>query len=53
MDNFILYNCPKAYIGEKQINQEGFVISGDCGMMVKLVDRPTFAHANFTLPKTW
>jgi len=53
IDNFIVYNCPKAYIGSQQINQEGFVISGDCGMMIKLVDRPIFSYANFTLPKSW
>jgi hypothetical protein len=46
IDNFIVYNCPKAYIDDQQINQEGYVISHNI-MMMKLVDREQFSHANF------
>ena len=47
MDSLIVYDCPKAYISGEEINQEGFVLSHDCGMM-KLVNRQVFSFANFT-----
>lgn len=47
MDSLIVYDCPKAYINGEQINQEGFVLSYDGGMM-KLVNRQVFSFANFT-----
>lgn len=53
MDSFILSSCPKAYIGSRQVNQEGFTISDDSGRMVKLVDREVFSMYNFNLPKRW
>ena len=46
MDSLIVYDCPKAYISGEEINQEGFVLSHDCGMM-KLVNRQVFSFANF------
>jgi hypothetical protein len=42
-----VYDCPKAYISGEEINQEGFVLSYNGGMM-KLVDRKVFSFANFT-----
>ena len=47
MDSLIVYDCPKAYISGEEINQEGFVLSYNGGMM-KLVDRKVFSFANFT-----
>lgn len=47
MDSLIVYDCPKAYISGEEINQEGFVLSYDGGMM-KLVNRQVFSFANFT-----
>ena len=47
MDSLIVYDCPKAYISGEEINQEGFVLSHNCGMM-KLVNRQVFSFANFT-----
>lgn len=47
MDSLIVYDCPKAYISGEEINQEGFVLSHDGGMM-KLVNRQVFSFANFT-----
>jgi len=50
MEDLIVYNCPKAFIEHKQVNQEGFVISTDCGM-IKLVNREQFSFANFVKGK--
>ena len=47
LDSFIVYNCPKAYIGDERVHQEGFVLTTDRGM-IKLVDRQKFSYANFT-----
>jgi hypothetical protein len=45
-------NGPKAYIGENQIDAEGYVMTNDYGMF-KLVNREVFSHANFTIQKNW
>ena len=50
MEDLIVYNCPKAFIEHKQVNQEGFVMSTDCGM-IKLVNREQFSFANFVKGK--
>ena len=47
MEDLIVYSCPKSFIGDDQVNQEGFVMSTECGM-IKLVDREQFSYANFT-----
>lgn len=52
MDSLIVSDAPKAYIEDQEINQEGYVISGDKGM-TKLVNRHKFSYANFALPKAW
>jgi len=53
IDSFMIINCPKSYIRDLQIKQEGFVISDSSGSMVKLVDREIFSMHNFNLPKRW
>ena len=53
IDSFMITNCPKSYIGDLQIKQEGFVISDSSGRMIKLVDREIFSMYNFNLPKRW
>ena len=47
MEDMIVYNCPKSYIGGVKANQEGFVMSTEYGM-IKLVNRDQFSYANFT-----
>jgi len=47
MEDMIVYNCPKSYIGGLKVNQEGFVMSTEYGM-IKLVNRDQFSYANFT-----
>ena len=51
-----LYLCrndgPDAYIGDDQIDAEGYVMTNDFGMF-KLVNREVFSHANFTMQKNW
>jgi hypothetical protein len=51
-----LYLCrndgPDAYIGDDQIDAEGYVMTNDFGMF-KLVNREVFSHANFTIQKNW
>ena len=51
-----LYLChndgPDAYIGNDQIDAEGYVMTNDFGMF-KLVNREVFSHANFTIQKNW
>ena len=42
----IVYDGPKAFIGDEQIVAEGFVRSNRYGTM-KLVNRYQFAYANF------
>jgi hypothetical protein len=46
MEDMIVYNCPKSYIGGLKVNQEGFVMSTEYGM-IKLVNRDQFSYANF------
>ena len=46
MDAMIVYDGPKAFIGDEQIVAEGFVRSNKYGTM-KLVNRYQFAYANF------
>ena len=46
MDAMIVYDGPKAFIGDKEIIAEGFVRSNKYGTM-KLVDRCQFSFANF------
>jgi hypothetical protein len=43
---------PDAYIGDDQIDAEGYVMTNDFGMF-KLVNREVFSHANFTIQKNW
>jgi hypothetical protein len=45
-------NGPEAYIGNDQIDAEGYVMTNDFGMF-KLVNREVFSHANFTMQKNW
>ena len=45
-------NGPEAYIGNDQIDAEGYVMTNDYGMF-KLVNREVFSHANFTMQKNW
>lgn len=47
MDTYIIYGAPKAYIGDRQVQGEGFVMNSQFGSF-KLVDRYEFAYANFT-----
>ena len=46
MDCFIVNDSPVAYIGEQQIVGEGFVCKNN-SIIMKLVNREVFAHANF------
>jgi hypothetical protein len=46
MEDMIVYNCPKSYIGGLKVNQEGFVMSTEYGM-IKLVDREQFSLRQF------
>lgn len=46
MDCFIVNDSPAAYIGEQQIVGEGFVLKNN-SIIMKLVNREVFAHANF------
>ena len=50
MEDLIVYSCPVSFIGEQKVNQEGFVMSSEYGM-IKLVDREQFSFANFTQGK--
>ena len=52
-----LYLCrycdgPDAYIGNDQIDAEGYVMTNEFGMF-KLVNREVFSHANFAMHKNW
>jgi len=42
----------ECYINDEQSFHEGYVISNKYGTY-KVVDRETFSHANFVLPKSW
>jgi hypothetical protein len=52
MDCMIVSDSPVAYINGKKIVGEGFVLKND-SIIMKLVDREVFAHANFNLQKSW
>ena len=53
IDSLKITNCPKSYIGDLQVKQEGFTIADEFGRIVKLVDREIFSMNNFNLPKRW
>ena len=50
MDMMIVYDTPVAYINGEKIVGEGFVLKND-KMILKLIDREVFAHANFNLQR--
>jgi hypothetical protein len=52
MQSMIVTDSPRAFIGDEEIVGEGFVLKND-KMIMKLVDRPTFAFNNFNLAKSW
>lgn len=52
MDSMIVSDSPLAFLGDDQVVGEGFVYKND-KMILKLVDRYTFSHKNFTLEKNW
>lgn len=52
MQSMIVTDSPKAYINGKQIVGEGFVLKNE-GIIVKLVERSVFSHANFVMQKNW
>ena len=52
MQSMIVTDSPAAFINGQQIVGEGFVLKNE-KMILKLVDRPVFAHANFNLQKSW
>ena len=50
MASYIIYNSPKCFIGDEQVQGEGFVMTSAEGSF-KLVDRYQFSYANFTQGK--
>jgi hypothetical protein len=52
MDSMIVSDSPLAFLGDDQVVGEGFVYKNG-KMILKLVDRYTFSHKNFTLEKSW
>ena len=46
IDTFIVHDSPKCYVEGIQIKGEGFVMTTKYGI-IKLIDRPEFAYANF------
>ena len=50
MDCMIVSDSPVAYINGEKIVGEGFVLKND-KMILKLIDREVFAHANFNLQR--
>jgi len=50
MDMMIVSDSPVAYINGEKIVGEGFVLKND-KMILKLIDREVFAHANFNLQR--
>ena len=52
MDCMIVSDAPKSYLNGERIVGEGFVLKND-SMILKLVQREIFAHANFNLQKSW
>jgi hypothetical protein len=51
MDCMIISDAPKSYLNGEKIVGEGFVLKND-KMILKLIDRPVFAHANFNLQRS-
>lgn len=52
MDSFIVNDAPRSFIfDDVEIDGEGFLFHSEDYGSVKLVDRPMFAHANFTTGK--
>jgi hypothetical protein len=52
MEDMIVSDGPRAFIGDKEIVGEGFVLKND-EMIMKLVDRSVFSYNNFVTPKNW
>lgn len=52
MDCMVVTDSPKAYIGDREIIGEGFVLKND-KMIMKLVKREEFSYNNFVLQKSW
>ena len=52
IDAMIVSDAPKSYLNGERIVGEGFVLKND-SIIMKLVDREVFAHANFNLQKSW
>jgi hypothetical protein len=52
MQSMIVSDSPVAYINGEKIVGEGFVLKND-SIIMKLVNREVFAHANFNLQKSW
>ena len=50
MSSYIVYDSPRCYIGEEEVQGEGFVMTSPQGSF-KLVDRYQFSYANFTQGK--
>ena len=50
LDNVIVYDAPKSYIGDERVQGEGFVYHHKCGSF-KVVNRKQFSYANFTQGK--
>ena len=50
MDCMIISDAPKSYLNGERIVGEGFVLKND-KMILKLIDREVFAHANFNLQR--
>jgi hypothetical protein len=51
MNCMIISDAPKSYLNGERIDGEGFVLKND-SIIMKLVDRPVFAHANFNLQRS-
>jgi homoserine trans-succinylase len=51
MDCMIISDAPKSYLNGERIDGEGFVLKND-KMILKIIDRPVFAHANFNLQRS-
>jgi hypothetical protein len=51
MDCMIISDAPKSYLNGERIVGEGFVLKND-SIIMKLIDRPVFAHANFNLQRS-
>ena len=52
MEDMIVSDGPRAFIGDEEIVGEGFVLKND-KIIMKLVDRSVFSYNNFVTPKNW